>query len=639
MSYGILQKKKGCSSFTWKKRFFLSLLCFLLVLGSTTHAQSEATAEDLKNEARELIRSRKFEAAEALLGQAIEQAQDDSILIGNCWVNLGSIQLYRNQYAEAVNYFQRALQIRQEVYPDTLLLAGASYNLGLVYKQIASYDQSMRYLLDALRYFESLGDEARRAHVHNVLGNVYRELHNYDLSIQAHESALLIRQRLQDKRGIAASLNNLGETYLEMEYYDQAEKYFQRSLQRKRNLADSLFLASGYYNLGRTFLAEQDLEQARTYFVLARDIRQRKQERVGSGYCELFLGRIATQQRQWSRAGIHLQEALEVGRETGSGDLEVEAYEALRHFHEARGELKAALENYDRYTQRKERILNEEKQRAISDTRVKYEAEKKERENAVLAQENALKRLQLEAKTAEAERKQLQLVVALLLAGLIFGALLWIYRQFRQKKKSEERISRILRETHHRIKNNLQSLSGLFSAQLQSLEDVAAQNAVQESRNRVLAMTYIHDDLQQATEEALADVGISDYLRRIVHNLILAHGHADKFSVEVDIPEIRIDVNEALPLGLIVNETVTNSLKYAVTNERQPHIYLGWAPSDSGGTLCIRDNGPGFDLAEAQQRPQSVGLKLITALAEQIGAHLEWHFETGTEVRLSLQRA
>jgi two-component sensor histidine kinase len=181
----------------------------------------------------------------------------------------------------------------------------------------------------------------------------------------------------------------------------------------------------------------------------------------------------------------------------------------------------------------------------------------------------------------------------------------------------------LLKEVHHRVKNNLQIISSLLNLQMASLTDPAMVETLKESQNRVRSMALIHEKLYQS--EDLASIDFSGYLRSLVYSLAQSYRvRSDQVSLRVQVDAIHLDLDTAIPCGLIVNELVSNSIKYAFPGDRQGQIEVACRQRPGPRyILSVSDDGvglsPGFDSAKTG----SLGMKLVTSLVTQIGGELK----------------
>jgi two-component sensor histidine kinase len=181
----------------------------------------------------------------------------------------------------------------------------------------------------------------------------------------------------------------------------------------------------------------------------------------------------------------------------------------------------------------------------------------------------------------------------------------------------------LLKEIHHRVKNNLQIISSLLNLQTSSITDGIIKAAVLESQNRVKTMALIHQLLYES--DRFSSIDFPKYLGQLLFTLHESYKNPDKnISYDITTDEIRLDIDRAVPLGLITNELVTNAYKYAFKNIPEGRIEIGLRKIPDGRySLTISDNGTGLPETFDLDHTNTLGLKLVRLLTEQIDGELE----------------
>ncbi|MEZ5058018.1 MAG: histidine kinase dimerization/phosphoacceptor domain -containing protein, partial [Saprospiraceae bacterium] len=218
---------------------------------------------------------------------------------------------------------------------------------------------------------------------------------------------------------------------------------------------------------------------------------------------------------------------------------------------------------------------------------------------------------------------------------LLFTSTLFYFYRKNQKtteaiKLKNEENELLLKEIHHRVKNNLQTISSLLSLQSESISDKTALDAVQESKNRVASMALIHQKLYQG--DNLAAIEMRDYFETIGRAVKDSFGEkARHISFDVDMSRVELDVDTAIPIGLITNELITNSLKHAFPKNQEGQISIQLSRENNGLLkLKIADNGVGIPAGLKEKDGSGFGTLLIQLLTSQLGGTLEKSNEEGT---------
>lgn len=244
--------------------------------------------------------------------------------------------------------------------------------------------------------------------------------------------------------------------------------------------------------------------------------------------------------------------------------------------------------------------------------------------------------LENETKKAKLEYQRRQLVGGAIILGLISLLSFFLWRLYQQVNRQKQIISKtleekdiLLREIHHRVKNNLQMVSSLLTLQGRSLDDHNAQQAIQEGKNRVRSMSLIHQDLYN--KENLTDIGVKEYIEKLSHELLSTY-RSDNLILKTNISDIDLDIDTMIPLGLIINELITNSLKYAFPDGRSGEISVSLLDLGDQLQLKIIDDGIGYDPRAI--RENSFGTTLINALTDQLEGTLKTSSLDGTEISI-----
>jgi PAS domain S-box-containing protein len=219
-----------------------------------------------------------------------------------------------------------------------------------------------------------------------------------------------------------------------------------------------------------------------------------------------------------------------------------------------------------------------------------------------------------------------------------------IYRNIMERKKAEEKIRAslnekelLLKEIHHRVKNNLQIIISLLNLQSQTLADPKVQEVLKDSQERIRAMALIHEKLYKSTD--LATIEFSDYVRNLVDRLLRTYAmRPGAVSLKLELEDIRLGIDEAIPCGLIVNELVTNSLVHAFLGDREGKILVTLRPEGGNmGYLVVADDGVGLPEGLDFRHTTSLGLQVVCTLVDQLDGSIELDRSKGTEFRIRFQ--
>jgi len=203
-------------------------------------------------------------------------------------------------------------------------------------------------------------------------------------------------------------------------------------------------------------------------------------------------------------------------------------------------------------------------------------------------------------------------------------------------KKSLDEKEMLLKEIHHRVKNNLMVISSLLELESRYIKDKAVLGVFKESQNRAKSMAYIHERLYRSTDLKRIDFG--DYIQSLGEDIYETYViDPDRIKLNLKVEEVMVDINTSVPLGLIVNELLTNSMKYAFPGDRSGEIELEFSCSGDEYLLRVADNGVGFPEDLDYKNSSSLGLQLVTSLTEQINGKISLLNKNGTEFKITFK--
>jgi two-component system, sensor histidine kinase PdtaS len=195
----------------------------------------------------------------------------------------------------------------------------------------------------------------------------------------------------------------------------------------------------------------------------------------------------------------------------------------------------------------------------------------------------------------------------------------------------------LLREIHHRVKNNMQIISSLLNLQRSYIQDAEADNILQESQGRVKSMALVHEKLYQTDD--LSKINVAEYIRSLSMNLFHSYTVNPGINLTLDMGEVYFNIDTAVPLGLIINELVSNSLKYAFHDRENGEISISLRETDESGIyqLKVWDDGSGFPSDLDFNNTHSLGLKLVNTLVNQLDGEIELVTNGGTGFNIIIQ--
>ena len=499
-------------------------------------------------------------------------------------------------------------------------IAQSLLNAGIVYKKQGIYDKAISLLLEAVKYFEKNGNEKQISSCYNTIANIQNDMGYFDDALDYHFKALQIRQNIRYKNGIAGSLNNIGSIYKNLDSLKTALDYYSSSLAIKYALGDKKLIASTLSNIGEVYVMMSEYDKAESNFKESLMLRKQIGDQNGILSVSNKISELYLKNGQLEKAEQYLNLGNTIAQRINSNELAMNNYKLMAELYVKKGKLNSAINNFIIYDSLKILVYDSEKIKALTDLRIKYETENKEKEIFSL---NKIQKIQKEKLQA-----QNKMLISLIFGTLmLFSLTLIIYRGFKLKQRSNLQIKLLMQERQHRAKNNLQIISELLGLQSGYLTNQDAIGAIESSKSRMQAVSLIDKLLYQNPDNT--EINMSEYIQKLVENLVLLFGNR-KIKIKLEIQKLLLDANIATPLGLILNELVTNSLKYAFLNLSDPEMVLKLKRNEQKEILFeYKDNGPGIPANYDLAKSKTLGLKLIHSLSKQLKGQFHIKNENG----------
>ena len=553
----------------------------------------------------------------------------------------GKASMFKSDYKEAEEAFVHAIEYYRSTEQD-LKEAKVLNSLATAKRDQGHFDESMVALFESLEIQERHKDTSGVAGVFLNIAIVYAIQTDYVKAEEYFLKSLELYEQLNATERINSVMLNLGGMQLESGDYDKAIKTVLAALEKIKISGPPTELARSYYILGNAYLTSDELVLAEENYLIAMNIFDSLGSVMRSTGCLLRLSSVLEKRGDYNKAIAYALTCLERNKEYGILNMTQRSLFQLTHLYEIKGDYKNALIYRKEMDVVKDSLNNLENNKQIAELEEKYQSEVKERELIET-------RADLEVQELRVKRQQVQQRI---LIGVVFGGLivlLLLAYQFSTKKKNnqvlkeknkiiEEQLSEkevLLKEIHHRVKNNLQFISSMFNLQARHLKNQEALEVLMEGKNRIHSMALVHQKLYQ--ENNLKGVNMRDYLTNLTESLQHSYKSSlDHVKVTTEIDEVILDIDSAMPIGLIVNEIVTNSFKYAFKNRESGAVTVSLKEVGNHIELVVKDNGIGLKEDVDPKSSEKFGFKLIASLAEKLGATPQISGNEGVSVKLTI---
>ena len=560
------------------------------------------------------------------VAEAIEINRYD--LAGKSLNNKGVSKYRRGLFIGAIETYQKAIHYYELSGNDTLVAKGKT-NLGLTFKGLNFYEKALENLYSSAKVLEQLDLKKELSSNWNALGNLHRDLGNSDQSFEYLTNSMNLRVEIDYEAGVAQSLHNIGIWYLAEDSIPRALDYFERSLGIKRKLLNRKSTATTLAQMGEAFMQLDSFKLAEDYFLESLILREESKDQFGIAVSSNHLANIYLVFGKMELAKKYLDKALEFVLKGNFLGEKARTFEALKAYYVKDSNFPEALNYSNLLADVRQQILNEEKSRSFIESEIRYEVYRKDQE--ILENRNNLILL---------KERSIWLIVIVIFLTILVLVIVRLYvlsqRISAHRKKSQERIEGLLHELHHRTKNHLQAQSSLIKLQSNYLKDDHAKDVMMDVSNRMKAVTLVHQSLYFPNEqETLEEIDLADYLKKLTENLLISFGtNKQRIDVEYQLQSVRVNVYSGVPIGLFVNEAVTNAFKHAYSGIAEPKLLLELIEKDSSLIISVSDNGNG--LPDISEEDRTFGITTMTDLATQLNGDFTFENVNGTKVRLAI---
>lgn len=479
--------------------------------------------------------------------------------------------------------------------------------------------------LIGLAYAEKQQDLNVNVSLYSDLSYAYDQMLDTARAIKYAELALETAKKLTNKHQLLEMYSNLATSYSTYRgvHLNKAIKLYEKAYQLAVELKDYDSMGIALSSVGLIYKVQGDYVKAEKYMLRALDLFNVHDLAEGKITTLGKLGNLYTNDvKNCAKAITMLINAIELAKRNKIEIYNKDLYYLLADAYKKAGRYKEAYETQALFFECEQKNRSAEVKKEVEALNVKYETEKKNLQIEVLE----------ENQRAETKIKWL------LIAGILMAVLaaLFSYRAYRSKQKyalfvaaEDRRKELLLQEIHHRVNNNLQVISSLLEMQADVSDNAVVQDYLQQSQSRIQSLSALHELLNE--NNASTDVNMKEYLHKVIrfHEDML-HLLDGRVVLEIDVANQSVAARMAVSIGLIVNELVTNAVKYAFPNERKGKIFIKLVQENQNQcVLTVSDDGVGM-ADKPSEKGTNLGLNLVHILTEQLNGMMNVKQDNGT---------
>ena len=533
---------------------------------------------------------------------------------------------------------------------------------GRMHANLLHLDSALYFFTKALTGYKTVKNKKGEATTLFKFGWVYKKRGEMDKALQVDLSALKLMEEMGEPLGIAAAFERVSEDLQIQGQLDEAMEYAQKAVDicKKNNLdhelvyaltaAGSVSITQGHFqksfnffddalklariqkvaeinfsdfynNRGNALKKLGRYKEAITDYTLAHDIAVRANYSNAISATIANLGEVNLLLKNYKAALPFQLETVRLQEKDSDLSNITENYLHLSEIYEHLGDYKSALSYQKKALMVRDSIASVKSDTAMSQMLARYETKKKE--ETIVTQQHEI-----------SEQKKVQWMGAGIVV-LLIGLLAFSFISYRNRSRSNRLLAAknaenelLLKEIHHRVKNNLEVVSSLLALQSAQIDDPNTKEAMQEGQNRVHSIGIVHQKLYQG--ENLGSIEMKDYFLNLSESILDSFGAEERVKIELAMEKLDVDIDTAVPLGLIVNELLTNTIKYAFPKGQNGNVLIKLEKKSNGILhLEVSDNGVG---KSGVVQGTGFGGQLISLLTRQLSGKMHEEIKNGTSV-------
>ena len=544
---------------------------------------------------------------------------------------------WQGNYTTALEYYDQNYSYFERN-NDSLNIAKTARFIGSINMFLGNNVLAQKYLLKCGDIYGEIGTPKQKASIKKSLASFYLNIDQEEKAIEQYLEALEVFTSINDSAGIASCNANLGLTYAYLGEFEKSEYHLMQ--QKAFNAYFPTLREMGFHY---DFMGVLRKEQGRFKEAYENNLKALKiREKLSSTYnlCEskLSVGSILIKLGRYQEAIGHLKPVLDF-EEHQSNNQQLRAYNLLSEAYEKKGNYVKALDYFKSYKAVSDSIYDQESIQVIAEKDAKYQKQEQDAEIALLSKEKVIAQQKLNRSKILFYGTLIGLIIISFLSFIVYRLYLKIKGKNQIIKQALEDKNLLIHEIHHRVKNNLQIISSLLKLQSRFITDENALEAIKDGRNRVQSMAVVHRNLYQ--EDEITGVNMKKYFTSLIEGIFKSYNLAkEDIKLNLDIDDLHLDIDTVIPIGLITNELITNSLKYAFENGTEHAlIEVKLKESINQYALTVKDNGVGMnEQLIKQESNKSFGQKMIKTFAQKLKADIQVNNLNGTEVTINIPR-
>lgn len=564
--------------------------------------------------------------------------------------DLGELYTMKGEPEQAIQLLKQSLAIYQSA--KFREIQGIYNLLSQAEIQKADYEQALRYGISAEKTALMVNDNSLQlSAIYSNIGMVYYYLRQNDDAMKYWEKALNVAKKHNDNGYIRTVANNMSTMLIRQREFSRAIAMI-KEYKRKYPIDDKQFEMTEDYILFSTYTILKQFYHAEPYYKKLVAYYGENGER-NNNQVSLLRSFVFYHYQTKNYPAMYRKAKLfdSLAKKNGNDMLRSENHLIWFKADSAQGKYADAIKHYQLYKKFSDTVFNGEKSRQINSLKIQFETDQKDKNIQLLTQKGKLQEIQITNDTVMKYVFTGSILVLILFAALLYNRSRLktsankklelkrkqIDEQNEQLKKLLSEKEWLLKEIHHRVKNNLQIVISLLNTQSAYLDNEDALMAIQNSQHRMHAMSLIHQKLYQS--DNLSTIDMSWYIYELISYIKECYLSEKNIRFVLDTEKVFLDVAQAVPMGLIVNEAVNNTVKYAFPGDKSGEVLVSFKNTEGNHyRLIISDNGVGLPENFDPDETESLGMNLMRGLTDQLDGTFSLENSNGLKIIITFAK-
>ena len=520
-------------------------------------------------------------------------------------------------------------------------IAAATKNLAICNYVNGKSDIAIKQFIEAIKLFEELKEVSELAHCYSQMGIAYYLQYQYDNALKYYDKSIELYKKTTNKKDLAGVYINQGVSYTYVKKMDLAEINYNEALKIYQEINYEPGFGPAYNSLAKIYYAKKEYNKAISYYKLAEQYSLKSNNKYHLITNYNSLATCYKELKEYEIAKTYSEKSIAISKEVGSVERELFCHETMADILFSMGDYKNAYASFQNYASLKDTLFNQDKNDAIAEMQAKFDVEKNQQK---VTEIELKKKIDDEANTKQ--RLLFIVVIIVILISLVFTMIVVRNKQkvnslLEQKntaiQANLEQKEVMMSEIHHRVKNNLQMVSSILDLQARDLTDEKSMRVIEDSLSRINAISLIHQRLYQS--DNIRGIKINTYLQELAFDILKNFSSSvttTPIQLTCKVDDLNMDLESAIPIGLITAELITNACKYAFLSIEKPEITITLNKQQDALVLIVADNGVGKQAA-VNESGTSFGTKLIKSLSRKLRAEIiEDTSNKGTSIQLKI---